>query len=120
MQLAREGKFRVSGVYDPQETQYSAESKGILHAPLAVTEGHEAASGPRASGEDVKQIIAKLSPVLRGWGNYFRTGTASRMSLKMDSFVYERLVRWMHRRGWQRATRRVLWTAAQFHWMGLY
>ena len=74
----------------------------------------------RASGEDVKQIIAKLNPVLRGWGNYFRTGTSSRVFMKMDSFVYERLVRWMHRRGGQRATRRVQWTAAQFHGMGLY
>jgi RNA-directed DNA polymerase len=74
----------------------------------------------RASGEDVKQIIAKLNPVLRGWGNYFRSGTAARTFLKMDRFVYERLVRWMCRRGGQRATRRVLWTAAQFHGMGLY
>ncbi len=47
----------------------------------------------RVSGEDVKQIIAKLNPVLRGWGNYFRSGTSSREFLKMDSFVYERLVR---------------------------
>jgi hypothetical protein len=39
----------------------------------------------RASGEYVKQIIAKLTPVLRGWGNYFRSGTASREFLKMDS-----------------------------------
>jgi len=29
----------------------------------------------RHGGEDVKQVIAKLNPVLRGWGNYFRTGT---------------------------------------------
>src|SRR5205085_6729897 len=27
----------------------------------------------RHSGKDVKQIIAELTPVLRGWGNYFRT-----------------------------------------------
>jgi len=74
----------------------------------------------RASGEDVKQIIAKLNPVLRGWGNYFRSGTSSREFLKMDSYVYERLVRWLHRRGGQRATRRVLWKAEQFHGMGLY
>jgi len=26
----------------------------------------------------VKQIIAKLNPVIRGWGNYFRSGTSSR------------------------------------------
>ena len=77
-------------------------------------------TGKRSSGEDVKQIIAKLNPVLRGWGNYFRSGTASREFLKMDSFVYERLVRWLYRRGGQRATRWVHWTAEQFHGMGLY
>jgi RNA-directed DNA polymerase len=77
-------------------------------------------TGKRASGEDVKQIIAKLNPVLRGWGNYFRSGTTSRKLLKMDSFVYEPLLRWLFRRGGQRATRRVLWTAEQFHGMGLY
>ncbi|HUI66364.1 MAG TPA: group II intron maturase-specific domain-containing protein [Bacteroidota bacterium] len=74
----------------------------------------------RASGADVKQIIAKLNPVLRGWGNYFRSGTPSREFLKMDSFVYARLVRWMYRRGGQRATRQVRWTADQFRGMGLY
>jgi RNA-directed DNA polymerase len=77
-------------------------------------------TGKRASGEDVKQVIAKLNPVLRGWGNYFRTGTTAREFLKMDSFVYERLVRWLHRRGGQRAMRRGLWTAEQFRGMGLY
>jgi hypothetical protein len=74
----------------------------------------------RASGADVKQIIAKLNPVLRGWGNYFRTGTSSREFLKMDSFVYMRLLRWMYRRGGQRKTRRVRWSNQQFWEMGLY
>jgi RNA-directed DNA polymerase len=74
----------------------------------------------RSSGEDVKQIIAKLNPVLRGWGNYFRTGTCSREFLKMDRFVYSRLVRWLYRRGGQRATRRGIWTGEQFWGMGLY
>jgi group II intron reverse transcriptase/maturase len=74
----------------------------------------------RASGADVKQIIAKLNPVLRGWGNYFRTGTSSREFLKMDSFVYMRLLRWMYRRGGQRKTRRVRWSNQQFWGMGLY
>jgi RNA-directed DNA polymerase len=38
------------------------------------------ASMPRVNqqgGQNVKQIIAELTPVLRGWGNYFRTGNAS-------------------------------------------
>jgi len=74
----------------------------------------------RASGADVKQIIAKLNPVLRGWGNYFRTGTSSREFLKMDSFVFMRLLRWMYRRGGQRKTRRVRWSNQQFWDMGLY
>ena len=74
----------------------------------------------RASGADVKQLIAKLNPVLRGWGNYFRTGTSSREFLKMDSFVYMRLLRWMYRRGGQRKTRRVRWSNQQLWGMGLY
>ena len=124
---AWEGEFRVSGVYDPQEAQYSAEPTGILHAPLAVTKATKRLrdrvreiTDKRASGADVKQVIAKLNPVLRGWGNYFRTGTSSREFLKMDSFVYMRLLRWMYRRGGQRKTRRVRWTNQQFWEMGLY
>jgi group II intron reverse transcriptase/maturase len=74
----------------------------------------------RNSGKDVKQIIAELNPVIRGWGNYFRTGTCGREFHKMDDFVYERLVRWMYRRGGQRAQRRIQWTPEHFHRMGLY
>jgi group II intron reverse transcriptase/maturase len=70
-------------------------------------------TGKRGSREDVKQIIAKLNPVLRGWGNYFRTGTCRREFHKMDDYVYERLTRWQHRRGGQRAQRRVPWTGAE-------
>ena len=32
----------------------------------------------RQSGKDVKQAIAELTLVIRGWGNYFRTGNADR------------------------------------------
>ncbi len=45
----------------------------------------------RQSGKEVKQIIAKLTPVLRGWGNYFRTGNADREFNKMGS-IYRRSV----------------------------
>jgi hypothetical protein len=74
----------------------------------------------RASGQDVKQIIAKLTPVLRGWGNYFRTGTCTREFHKMDEFVYLRLVRWFYRRGGQRPAKRAPWTNQQLYGMGLY
>ena len=77
-------------------------------------------TGARNSGEDVKQLIAKLNPVLRGWGNYFRTGTCARELLKVDRFVYARLVRWLLRRGGQRKWRRSIWTSEQLWALGLY
>src|SRR5437868_6607277 len=54
--------------------------------------------------------------MLRKTGWWICEGEASREFLKMDSFVWARLVRWMY----QRARRRVLLTAEQFHGMGLY
>ena len=74
----------------------------------------------RQSGKEVKQIIAELNPVLRGWGNYFRTGNADREFAKMDAFVCWRLRRWQYRRGGQRATRQKSWTSDQLSGMGLY
>jgi len=74
----------------------------------------------RQSGKDVKQIIAELNPVLRGWGNYFRTGNADREFNQMDSFVMQSLRRWQYRRGGQRPTKRPLFTWTQLHGMGLH
>ena len=76
--------------------------------------------GARNSGQDVKQLIAKLNPVLRGWGNYFRSGTCRREFHKMDRFVYARLVRWLLRRGGQRKSRCAIWTEDQLVAMGLF
>jgi RNA-directed DNA polymerase len=75
----------------------------------------------RRGGKDVEQIITKLNPVLRGWGNYFRTGNAEREFNQVDSYVYRSLKRWLYRRGGQRAQRRLdSWTSERFHGMGLY
>lgn len=74
----------------------------------------------RQSGKDVKQIIAELTPVLRGWGNYFRTGNADREFNKMDSFVVKSLRRWQYRRGGQRPTKRPLFSGNQLYGMGLH
>jgi len=77
-------------------------------------------TAPRQSGKDVKQIIAELNPVLRGWANYFRTGTAEGTFLKVDGFVYMRMVRWFNRRAGQRRPKRAPWKSQQLHGMGLY
>jgi len=74
----------------------------------------------RQSGKDVKQIIAELTPVLRGWGNYFRTGNADREFNKMDMFVIKSLRDWQYRRGGQRATKRPHLSGVQLYGMGLH
>jgi group II intron reverse transcriptase/maturase len=77
-------------------------------------------TGTRAAGKDLKQVIGELNPVLRGWGNYFRTGNADREFNKMDAFVYRRLTGWLYRRGGQRARRSIKWTGQMFWAMGLH
>jgi RNA-directed DNA polymerase len=40
---------------------------------------------------DLREVIAQLNPVLRGWGGYFRTGNADVKFNQLDEYVYERL-----------------------------
>ena len=74
----------------------------------------------RQSGKGVKQLIVELTPVLRGWGNYFRTGNADREFHKMDRYVLWRLRSWQYRRGGQRPTKRPPFTGPQLYGMGLH
>jgi len=89
-------------------------------ATKRVREGVHELTDSRHSGKDVKQIIATLNPVLRGWGNYFRSGNAERKFNQLDSYVYYRLAQWMSRRGGQRVQRMEKWTHDRFVDMGLY
>ena len=71
--------------------------------------------------KDALEIIAGLNPVLRGWGNYFRTGNADREFNKVDDYVHSRLTRWLWRRDGQRTGIRFAeWPHARFHKMGLH
>lgn len=76
----------------------------------------------RSGAKDVKEIVASINPVLRGWGNYFRTGNADREFNRIDEYAYGRLVRWMQRRGGQRTRyRRDAWPRERLHEeMGLH
>lgn len=56
----------------------------------------------RAGMKDIRDVIADLNPVLRGWGNYFRTGNASLKFRQVDRYVWTRLVRLLERRGGRR------------------
>lgn len=55
-----------------------------------------------AGMKDVREVIRKLNPVLRGWCNYFRTGNASEQFNAIDWYVEGRLVRLLANRGGQR------------------
>jgi group II intron reverse transcriptase/maturase len=41
--------------------------------------------------QDLRDVIADLNPVLRGWGNYFRTGNAAKQFNVIDGYVVRRL-----------------------------
>ena len=58
-----------------------------------------------AGMRDIREVIRKVNPVLRGWGGYFRTGNASDQFNAIDSYVHERLLRLLMQRGGQRRWR---------------
>ncbi|PCC72046.1 Group II intron, maturase-specific domain [Nannocystis exedens] len=71
--------------------------------------------------KDVKQIIAALNPVLRGWAEYFRTGNADAKFNQVDHYVRARIARWVWRRGGQRPRcRPSKWTHERLYEMGLH
>ena len=52
----------------------------------------------RAGIKDIREVIADLNPVLRGWGNYFRTGNAADKFRQIDRHVAWRLKRLLIKR----------------------
>lgn len=72
--------------------------------------------------KDVQVIIRDINPVLRGWGNYFRTGNAAAKFNQIDDYVRGRLRRFMTRRKGRnlRAGEAERWTHEFFHDHGLH
>ena len=82
---------------------------------------HDLTDSRRSGARDVKEIVTTLNPVLRGWGNYFRTGNAERKFNQLDEYVYGRLSRWLYRRGGQRTQAQLeRWPRERLHGMGLH
>jgi hypothetical protein len=76
----------------------------------------------RSGVRDVRVIIAALNPVLRGWGNYFRTGNAAQKFIQVDSYVERRLHRFMVKRKGRHLRPGVAqqWNCDFFHALGLH
>jgi len=70
----------------------------------------------------LRDTIAQLNPVLRGWGAYFRTGNAALKFGQVDDYVNWRLRRLLIKRyGRQlRAGQALQWTGDFFHALGLH
>jgi group II intron reverse transcriptase/maturase len=71
---------------------------------------------------DLRETIAHLNPVLRGWGAYFRTGNAALKFGQVDRYVAWRLRRLLIRRAGRqlRPVSAVRWTEDFFHALGLH
>jgi group II intron reverse transcriptase/maturase len=74
------------------------------------------------SHRDLRETIAKINPVIRGWGGYFATGNASAKFNQVDSYVWMRLRKLMrHRKGRHLRPREMSrWTRHAFHRLGLH
>ena len=79
-------------------------------------------TGRNRVGTDIRDVIAALNPILRGWGNYFRTGNAADKFRQIDDYVVQRLLRLlMKKRGRNLRPRQVAqWTEEWFNGHGLH
>jgi len=79
-------------------------------------------TGANRGGTRIEWVIEDLNPVLRGWGNYFRTGNAAHKFVQVDDYVVRRLRKLLIRKRGRnlRAGQANQWTNDWFHQMGLY
>src|SRR6266545_1254027 len=76
----------------------------------------------RTSVRDIREVIRELNPILRGWGNYFRTGNAADKFVQIDRYVAWRLRRLLIRRHGRnlRAGQVERWTSEWLWGLGLH
>ena len=82
----------------------------------------KARTGRNRVGWELRDLIEDLNPILRGWGNYFRTGNASLKFREIDRYAERRLRRLLiKQRGRNlRPGQAERWTDAWFHEQGLH
>lgn len=72
--------------------------------------------------EDVRGVIAQINPVLRGWGQYFRSTNAANHFIDVDDYVVRRLKGLRIKRAGRnlRAGQAQRWDRQYFEQLGLY
>jgi len=102
----RRVRFR-RGAWRPQYTPKLTQRTAVLHTLKAVFQ--------RSASQPIRGVIAEITPILRGWGAYFRIGHASRgfayVKLWVEKKVRRHMMRARHRGGfgWTR------WSTAWLH-----
>lgn len=70
-----------------------------VRAMKAIRAKVKAKTGRNRTGvRDIREVISDLNPILRGWGNYFRTGNSAAKFNQVDSYVWRRLFGLMRKR----------------------
>jgi RNA-directed DNA polymerase len=49
------------------------------------------------NGQDIKTVLYRLNPIIRGWSNYFRGVVSKRLFAALDSWTFDKEVRWARR-----------------------
>jgi RNA-directed DNA polymerase len=82
----------------------------------------KARTGRGRAGRDIREVIADINPILRGWGNYFRTGNAAQKFIQIDYYVVGRLRGLLVKRYGRnlRPGQTAAWTREWFETQGLY
>ena len=69
----------------------------------------------------IKEVIDKMNPVIRGWGQYFRCSNAGECFGKMDYYIQNQIRLWMrrkHNRKWSQGYKE--YPAGNFYKLGLH
>jgi RNA-directed DNA polymerase len=87
-----------------------------------IREKVKALTGRNRAGRDIRLVVQDLNPILRGWGNYFRTGNAAEKFRQVDDYVHFRLKRLMIKKRGRNlhAGQAKVWTEDWFNGHGLF
>lgn len=116
-------RARVSGrLLESGIRRYYLQRWPSQQAMKGVRQKIKAKTGRNRAGRDIREVIAELNPLLRGWGGYFRTGNAANKFVQIDHYVERRLWRLMRKRYGRnlRPGQGKLWTREWFEAHGLY